>query len=353
MPLLVYWLIYANICYLTYSSLNDETGIPRDDYDQVVLSTSSSFPTNGTHRHQSKRPVLRLRQLPGTVQTVTATVTLTVTNTVFPTSSPVSTVLPSTSTAALPLATNPQSQVSEIPTPPEFVTATDQALAPSTQPPASSVSTNALPSSSPLPSPITSDPSLPTSTTIASVPTTTPSPLGSLSPISTSTFSASSLASSLPLVYCCKGAERFAKVTGTNSSGEANNGDPGNEDTKGLNRLLVPFIVISVICSLGLVVGFLFYLSPYLREARLRQQARSGSIFEDYSHSARTFEPNPTGTLNYHRSLSRKRNHRAQLLQPTTAALSNKIPRPKTKSLDTAALWLPQTSAGPGLTRPS
>ncbi|KAI7945522.1 hypothetical protein MJO29_011910 [Puccinia striiformis f. sp. tritici] len=339
MPLLVYWLIYANICYLTYSSLNDETGIPRDDYDQVVLSTSSSFPTNGTHRHQSKRPVLRLRQLPGTVQTVTATVTLTVTNTVFPTSSPVSTVLPSTSTAALPLATNP-SQVSEIPTPPEFVTATDQALAPSTQPPASSVSTNALPSSSPLPSPITSDPSLPTSTTIASVPTTTPSPLDSLSPISTSTFSASSLASSLP-------------ITGTNSSGEANNGDPGNEDTKGLNRLLVPFIVISVICSLGLVVGFLFYLSPYLREARLRQQARSGSIFEDYSHSARTFEPNPTGTLNYHRSLSRKRNHRAQLLQPTTAALSNKIPRPKTKSLDTAALWLPQTSAGPGLTRPS
>ncbi|KAI9605749.1 hypothetical protein H4Q26_004114 [Puccinia striiformis f. sp. tritici PST-130] len=319
MPLLVYWLIYANICYLTYSSLNDETGIPRDDYDQV---------------------------LPGTVQTVTATVTLTVTNTVFPTSSPVSTVLPSTSTAALPLATNP---VSEIPTPPEFVTATDQALAPSTQPPASSVSTNALPSSSPLPSPITSDPSLPTSTTIASVPTTTRVLWVAFHQYQHPLFQLAPWHHHSPELrdYQAK------KVTGTNSSGEANNGDPGNEDTKGLNRLLVPFIVISVICSLGLVVGFLFYLSPYLREARLRQQARSGSIFEDYSHSARTFEPNPTGTLNYHRSLSRKRNHRAQLLQPTTAALSNKIPRPKTKSLDTAALWLPQTSAGPGLTRPS
>lgn len=325
-------MICANLFYLIYASLNAGSLLNRT---QEFLSTASSlsFDDSG-HRHGSKRPILRRRQLPGTVQTVTATVTLTVTNNVVPSTSPAG--LPATSTVALPLATNSLSETLS-PQAPIFVTATSEGLSPSTLPP-NSLASSVISSSAALPTAF--DPSSSTSSIIDLVPTSTLFPPDNPSSTSDSSSQSNPLASTNP-------------SSRSNSSGQANSSDSAreeSEDTRGLNRLLVPFIVISVVCTLGLVAGFLFYLSPYMKEARLRQHARSGSIFEDYSASARTFEPNPTGALNYQRSLSRKRNRRAHLVE--ASGLPTKIPRPKTKSLD-GGLWLPQTSAGPGLTRPA
>ncbi|PLW16349.1 hypothetical protein PCANC_06100 [Puccinia coronata f. sp. avenae] len=319
------WLIYAKFCYLTYSSFNNGT----QDKTQIIFSATSSLIVNGSGpRYGYKRPVLRLRQLPGSVQTVTATVTLTVTNTILPTTSLISS--PPASALSSSLTTN---FVSETPSLPDFVTATGQSVAPSSTLPGASLTTTA----------ISSTPALPTGSEAPSLPSSTIPVV----PTSTLVHSDSSLPTS---VSSLQGASPSA--VSNNSSGEANDESyrGENDGPRGHNRLVILCIVLAVICSLGLVIGFLFYLSPYLRDARLRRHAKSGSIFEDYSASARTFEPNPTGALNYQRSLSRKRNRRAHLVD--APGLPTKIPRPKTRSLD-AGLWLPQTSAGPGLSRPA
>ncbi|PLW17692.1 hypothetical protein PCANC_10864 [Puccinia coronata f. sp. avenae] len=280
------WLIYAKFCYLTYSSFNNGT----QDKTQIIFSATSSLIVNGSGpRYGYKRPVLRLRQLPGSVQTVTATVTLTVTNTILPTTSLISS--PPASALSSSLTTN---FVSETPSLPDFVTATGQSVAPSSTLPGASLTTTA----------ISSTPALPTGSEAPSLPSST------IPVVPTST-----------LVHSDSYQHQYQVFK--------------------VHRQVLYQIIAPEKQTTSLTEE-----KTMAREVTIA----FGSIFEDYSASARTFEPNPTGALNYQRSLSRKRNRRAHLVD--APGLPTKIPRPKTRSLD-AGLWLPQTSAGPGLSRPA
>jgi len=94
------WLLFAHFWYLTDCSLNES----RSEEQDTSARRATGLALHGTTspRDGPRRPILRLRQFPGSVQTVTATVTLTVTNTVFST-------LPSTPTSDSPQPTNPPS----------------------------------------------------------------------------------------------------------------------------------------------------------------------------------------------------------------------------------------------------
>ncbi|EFP83180.2 uncharacterized protein PGTG_09133 [Puccinia graminis f. sp. tritici CRL 75-36-700-3] len=348
MPLMVFFFFF----WLTIS-LNVVFPLMLDSKTVEVAVAASKF-----DGHEQKRPaaILRLRQLPPPVSTVTATVTLTVTNTASP-------VPPSSSIAASPLATatNPVS-LSGIPSsPPTFVTATDQDLPPPSSLPSISLPSSISPAASALPTPLDQPPSS-SSTSTADLFPSSSSLLPSVgSPSTSASTRQSSPSGSLNPNSSSSGDD--------NTRGEESGREPGEEDRRGLNRLLVPFIVISVLCSVCLAAGFLVYLWPYLREARLGQQAlgqQAGpTIFEqDYAVCAKTFAPNPSGALDYQRSLSRKRNRKARLVdQPlpnqitaSSAAASpdfSNLPKPDPRGLHEPTLWLPQTAAGPGLTRPA
>ncbi|KAA1092567.1 hypothetical protein PGT21_007395 [Puccinia graminis f. sp. tritici] len=349
MPLMVFFFFFWLMI-----SLNVVFPLVLDSKTVEVTVAASNF-----DGHEQKRPaaILRLRQLPPPVSTVTATVTLTVTNTASP-------VPPSSSIASFPLATatNPPSEIPS--SPPTFVTATDQDLPPPSSLPSVSLPSSISPAASARPTPpLDQPPSSSSSTSTADLFPSTSSLLPSVGSPSTSVSTRqSSPSGSLNPNSSSSGDD--------NTRGEESGREPGEEDRRGLNRLLVPFIVISVLCSICLAAGFLVYLWPYLREARLGQQAlgqQAGppTIFEqDYAVCAKTFAPNPSGALDYQRSLSRKRNRKARLVdQPlpnqitaSTAAASpdfSNLPKPDPRGLHEPTLWLPQTAAGPGLTRPA
>ncbi|KNZ58307.1 uncharacterized protein VP01_1956g2 [Puccinia sorghi] len=343
------WLLYANFCYnLTYCSLNES--ILEEQDTSGWIATSLVLPGTVGPRYGPRRPILRLRQLPGSVQTVTATVTLTVTNIVFSTPS-LTLDLPSTSTPDSPQPTNPTHSSSRCPK--------HLALLTSSLPLARAWPHPPLPLLQPLPPRLHPPHSLlfahnhqtPRLHRFRRIALYSHQPrlLQVLrKPLSRQVFDPTPTH---------EGEKCEAEVSGADSgAGEADDSSESRPtgSPRGLTRLVILCIVITVISSLGLVAVFLLYLSPYMQDARLRRHAKSGSIFvEDYSASARTFHPNPTGALNYQRSLSRKRNRRAHLLPQSHPPPPTKIPRPPAKTLSLEpGLWLPQTSAGPGLSRP-
>lgn len=73
-------------------------------------------------------------------------------------------------------------------------------------------------------------------------------------------------------------------------------------------------------------------------------------MVHDYRLHAQMFEPDPSGGLNYHRSLSRKKRRKLPLLEPTPDL---GFKDPKEEAVDSPELRLPQSSPGLSFARAS
>ncbi|MBW0492075.1 hypothetical protein O181_031790, partial [Austropuccinia psidii MF-1] len=315
--------------------------------DVTLCLNNSSFLSQSSFRgrHEKEvafvkqRPISR-RQLGNDDKTVTMTVTFTVFSKVSPTIFPQTTIPPLTSSLNLVPTLLPTLGGPAAPRNPTSAPSIVKSLETPTNTANAATSRPSLPTPS---FPMTSSRDLFSSVLQAAAPTATTTPLLQILTSSFSFTNSPSLTVQFPLTTLSAPTASISPNFSTSNVAAFGETLSPSESRKvaNLNRLRIPLIILSITCALALVFAALSYIYPKLRNTRAQRFSPKEAILDDYSTTARTFAPLGSGELDYQRSLSRKKNRNAALIERLRGEYNSPVVG---RQSFVGKLWLPQTS---------